>query len=311
MGSIELRSLTKVYGTNRRTAPALDDASFRYDGTGAIGYLGPNGAGKTTTLKLLVGLLTPTRGSALLNDLNAFASRKRALWDVGAVIETPEPYPTQTVGEALRMVGQFRGLSNESIADQIRTLGDELRLPATGTRNGTLSKGQRQRVVIAAALLGNPSVLLLDEPASGLDPAERVIVRTLLVRLKKDHLILMSSHQMGEVTQICDRLVFLDRGKIVLQDRVEEVVARVRSRQVDVEFARPVDLGRIEALRPSFQEVHPLSDRRFRFVFDGTDASRAEILSGCQAIGPLVSFANTSGLLEEAYLQLMSPARTA
>ena len=175
--SFEVRDLTKVFGTHRHPAPALEGATFRYEGAGAVGYLGPNGAGKSTTLKLLVGLMTPTRGMALLNDIDILESRKRALWDVGAVIETPEAYPTQTIRESLWMVGRFRGLSRETMASQIQTLSEALRLPPLEVRNRTLSKGQGQRVVLAAALLGDPTVLLLDEPESGLDPEERVVVR--------------------------------------------------------------------------------------------------------------------------------------
>jgi ABC-2 type transport system ATP-binding protein len=307
MGSIEVDDLTKTYGAGRRAARALDGASFRYEGSGAIGYLGPNGAGKSTTLKLLVGLLAPTRGVARLNGVDVVESRKRALWDVGAVIETPEPYPTQTIREALEMVGRFRGLARTSLAEEIRRLSEELHLPDLERRNGSLSKGQGQRVVLAAALLGDPVVLLLDEPGSGLDPAERVVLRNLLVRLKRDHLILLSSHNMAEVSQVCDQLIFIDHGRIVLKDRVDAVAARVRSRQVDVEFAAPVGLDDFGELRASLRELVALSDRRFRLVFDGSPETRRTLLDGCTRIGAVVSFANTSALLEEAYLQLIAP----
>ncbi len=306
--SLEARGLTKRYRSAPDGAAALADATFRYEGAGAVGFLGPNGAGKSTTLKLLVGLLSPTSGTALLNDVDVLEDRKRALWDVGAIIETPEPYPMQTIGEALRMVGRFRGLSEEGIRSNVAALSEELHLPDPHRRVSSLSKGQGQRVVLAAALLGDPCVILLDEPGSGLDPAERVVMRRLLVRLKRDHLILMSSHNMGEVTQICDDLIIIDRGRVLLRDRVDEVVARVRSRQIDVEFAHPLPPERLESLRPAVQEVAALSDRRFRLVFDGSDGTRAQIHDRCSELGQVVSFANTSLLLEEAYLQLVTPA---
>jgi ABC-2 type transport system ATP-binding protein len=302
MASIEVSHLTKSF---RRASPALDDVTFRYDGAGAVGYLGPNGAGKTTTLKLLVGLLLPTKGRALLNGREATTNRKEALWDVGALIETPEPYPTQSVFEALRTVGQIRGLSPEGIRAEIARLHQELKLPRPERRCGGLSKGQRQRVVLAAALIGDPSVLLLDEPTSGLDPAERILVRGLLARLKKDHLILLVSHQVADVAEVCDDLIFLDRGRILLKDSVENVSARTRSRRLVVEFLSAVPPAVFSALGSDVGSVVPLSDRRYRLGFDGSDAARGRILEGCQKLGPVGQFSNALPALEEAYLDVV------
>jgi ABC-2 type transport system ATP-binding protein len=305
MPSIEVDHLTKSY---RGAPPVLDDVSFRYEGSGAIGYLGPNGAGKTTTLKLLVGLLRPTAGRALLNGLEAGRDRKAALWDVGALIESPEPYPTQSVYDALETVGQIRGLSSEAIDSEVERLHGELELPPMEARSGALSKGQRQRVVLAAALLGDPTVLLLDEPTSGLDPAERVLVRGLLARLKKDHLILMSSHQVVDVSEICDELIFLDRGRVLLADTVEKVSGRIRSRQLDVEFLTDVAREAWASLGSDVAGLVPLSARRFRITFDGSDEARGRILEGCRRLGPIAQFSNASLVLEEAYLEVIASA---
>ena len=302
MGSFEVSHLTKWY---REGAPVLDDLSFRYEGAGAIGYLGPNGAGKTTTLKLLVGLLRPSRGRAELNGLDPIADRRRALWDVGAVIETPEPYPTLSVFEALETVGKSRGLATAAIDREIDRCNEMLHLPPFGMRIGWLSKGQRQRVALASALVGNPSVLLLDEPTSGLDPAERVIVRGLLNRLKRDHLIFMSSHQMLEVTEVCDRVIFLNRGRVLLQTEVDRLADRIRPRQVDVEFAEPVAGERLGSITSAATEVDRLSERRWRITFDGSRKTRARLLLLCQELGEVVQFTGSSLLLEDAYLELI------
>jgi ABC-2 type transport system ATP-binding protein len=305
MPSIEAVHLTKSY---HRGAPALDDATFRYDGARAIGCLGPNGAGKTTTLKLLVGLLRPTRGRAFVNGQEATEDRKEALWDVGALIETPEPYPTLTVEEALATVGRIRGLSREGVAAEVARLHRELGLPRLGRRCGGLSKGQRQRVVLSAALMGDPPLLLLDEPTSGLDPAERILVRGLLSRLKRDHLILLVSHQVADVAEVCDELIFLDRGRVVLKDTVDRVAGRVRSRELDVEFLGPVPREAFAALAGDVSGLLPLSDRKYRLTFDGSDPARGRILEGCQRIGAVGQFSNASPALEQAYLDVVVSA---
>jgi ABC-2 type transport system ATP-binding protein len=302
MGSFEVSGLSKSYRTG---PPALSDVSFRYEGSGAIGYLGPNGAGKTTTLKLLVGLLLPTRGHAYLNGLDPRVDRKKALWDVGAIVETPEPYPTLSVHEALDAVGRARGLVRSDIDREIDRCHELLDLPPLGDRVGWLSKGQRQRVSIAAALVGDPSVLLLDEPTSGLDPAERVLVRHLLNQMKRDHLVFLSSHLMPEVASVCDRVVFLDRGRVLLQDTVDGMRSRIRSRQVDVEFERPVGTDAMVGLRAIPAEVTAVSPRRWRVSFDGSDPTRARVLAACQSVGSVVQFSSTTLELEEAYLELI------
>lgn len=303
--SFEVSELSKQFSTG---PPVLSNLSFRYEGTGAIGYLGPNGAGKTTTLKLLVGLLRPSHGHAYLNGVEAAVNRRRALWDVGALIETPEPYPTLNVHEALEVVGRARGLSPEDVDREVDRCHELLDLPPLGRRIGWLSKGQRQRVSIASTLMGDPRVLLLDEPTSGLDPAERVLVRRLFSGLKRDHLILMSSHQMGEVAEVCDEVVFLYRGRVLLRDRVDRVIDRSRLRTVDVEFARPVTVPPMTILAGVAKGATALSDRRWRIEFDGEDETRTRLLALCQKEGAVVQFTNSMLALEEAYLELFSEA---
>ncbi len=301
--SLEATDLTKSFGRKR---PAVNGLTFQYEGSGAIGYLGPNGAGKTTTLKLLVGLLRPTAGQARVNGIDPSQDRKRALWNVGALIESPEPYPTMTVFQALETVGALRGLSRRDIDSEIDRCHELLELPGLGYRTGRLSKGELQRVVLAAALIGDPPLLILDEPTSGLDPAERVVVRSLLKRLKRDHLILMSSHQMGEVNEVCDQLMFIRRGELVVRDSVEAIMGRITSRQLDIEFERAVSIGQLGSVRALVSSVDTLSDRRVRVTFDGTTATRVRILDASRSIAPVVRFAEATMVLEEAYLDIVA-----
>ena len=303
VASISVEGLTKLYN---RGLPALSDATFRYEGSGAIGYLGPNGAGKTTTLKLLTHLLRPTQGRARINEIDVAVDPKHALADVGAVIETPEPYPSQTVREAIEMVAEFRGGDLARAPEEIRDLHEKLELPPLDQRTGRLSKGQRQRVVIAAALIRDPRIIILDEPTNGLDPKERILIRNLLRDLKKDHLILMSSHLMQEVTEICDQVLFINQGKILLRDTVENVATRFQTRSVDAEFATPIVIDRIRALGPQVKDVVVVGERRFRITFDGTNDARAAILKGLVSLGPVLSYSNSSLMLEDAYLSLIA-----
>jgi ABC-2 type transport system ATP-binding protein len=305
MPSVEVVQITKSYLGG---PPVLDNISFELQGPGAYGYLGPNGAGKTTTLKLLVGLLRPTRGRALVNGVDPMVDRKAALWDVGAVIETPEPYPTWSVFEALNAVGEIRGLDGETIDSEIDRCITALKIPSLERSVGSLSKGQRQRVVLAAALIGDPAVLLLDEPTSGLDPEERILVRNLLRDLKRDHLILLSSHQMVEVADVCDELLILHDGRLLLKERLTDVDARIRSRQIDVDFTDPPRPEAFGALQTIAANVTVVSPRRIRLTFDGSPERRAQLLSECQRIGTVVRFSSATLALEEAYLEAIAQA---
>lgn len=306
MLTLEAEDLTRRFGG----VSALEGATFRLEGPTVVGYLGPNGAGKTTTLKLFTRLLRPSRGVARINGIEVTARPKEALWDVGAVIESPDPYPQQTSEEALTMVAEFRGLSPERTRDQIRKYAELLDLPPLDRRTGRLSKGQRQRVVLAATLLAEPRILLLDEPTSGLDPAERVRIRRLLATLKRDRLVLMSSHLLPEVTETCDRVLFVSGGRILLEDTIAGVAARYRVTQIDVEFVEPVAPDRWSRLGSLVSQANQVGPRQYRLTFNGDEAVRAEIYEKCLELGRPLSFAGASLSLEDAYLQLLAGPAT-
>ncbi|MGC8533425.1 MAG: ABC transporter ATP-binding protein [Candidatus Parvarchaeum sp.] len=221
---IEIRNLTKKYGDK----VILDNISFSYKGKGVIGYLGPNGAGKTTTFKILAGLLKPTSGSVFVNGFDVSKDLKEVLLSIGAVIESPEPDKMQTIHEALSMSAEFKGLSKVDIDEQINKYAKLLELPPLNSRIGKLSKGQRQRVSLVAALISEPGILLLDEPTSGLDPAERIKFKKLILSLKKDRLILISSHVIQEIREVCDEIIFINNGKILKKDTVKNLQKRYK-----------------------------------------------------------------------------------
>lgn len=302
MNSIEVDHLSKAY---RHGALVLDDATFRFEGHGAVGFLGPNGAGKSTTMKLLVGLLRPTRGFARLNGIDPMHDRGGALWDVGSVIENPEAYPSETIFDALNRVGTLRGLDREGIDHDIDRCLEELDLPPLEQRCGWLSKGQRQRVALAAARMGDPKVLLLDEPTDGMDPAMRARVRDRLCEVRKDHLILMSSHLMADVTEICDQLVFIDHGNILLKGSTDSVSQRTDYRLVEIEFERPVPDDGLAPIRPLVEEVVRSGPGRFRLRFDGQVETRTRLLEAALRVAPVRSFTRAHPALEDAYLEVI------
>jgi ABC-2 type transport system ATP-binding protein len=202
---------------------ALDTLNVTFKGPGMVGYLGPNGAGKTVTLKLLTNPLFPTKGRTYVDGIDVRKEPISALQKLSALIESPEPYPYQSIQDFLAFVGNIRGLGSQVIAARITALKDQLALDDLRKKAGTLSKGNKQRVMLAAVLMSDADILLLDEPTSGLDPGESKEVRNILRELKRTKLILMSSHLMYEVNDVCDTVAFLNHGKLILVDDIERV----------------------------------------------------------------------------------------
>jgi ABC-2 type transport system ATP-binding protein len=211
MGSVKLIKVCKSFGKKL----VLDNVSFETSQNGAIGYLGPNGAGKTTTFKVLLGLLKPTSGTAYINGFDVRKDRKRALLNVGSIVESPEGQPGQNVREAIEMAGAYKGLNKQKVAAQIEKYESSLKLPDLSLRINELSKGLKQRVALMMALIAEPDVLILDEPTEGLDPAERIRFMQLINKIKKDRLIMISSHIIPEIKEVCDSIILINNGKII------------------------------------------------------------------------------------------------
>lgn len=212
-------NLTKNFGVER----GVVDLNFKFDKPGLVGYLGPNGAGKTTTLKLFSNLLFPSSGDAIINGINVKDDPAKALSYISTLVESPEPYPHQTASEFLQFVGKIRGMPEADTKSRIKELSDQLHLESLTKRTGKMSKGNKQRVMLAAIFLPDSDIIMLDEPTGGLDPAEARDVRNILKEMKKDKLILMSSHLLYEVTDVADDIIFINGGKILLIDSVENV----------------------------------------------------------------------------------------
>lgn len=221
---IEVRSLTKRYGP----FTAVDDVSFSIEGAGIVGFLGPNGAGKTTTMRMLTGFLPMTEGTAVVAGHDVFESPQQVKARVGYLPETPPLYPELSVGEYLRFVAEIKGVPR---ADRLRRVGqvmEQVGLAGMEARlTGSLSKGYRQRVGLAQALVHDPRVIILDEPTSGLDPAQLVGIRRLIKELATERTVVLSTHILPEVEMLCDRVLLIHKGKLVGDGTVEALAQQV------------------------------------------------------------------------------------
>lgn len=220
---IQANDLTKFYGP----APAIQDLTFHADRGEILGFLGPNGAGKTTTMRILTGYMPPSSGTASIAGYDILEQSLEARRRIGYVPETVPLYPELTVVEYLEYMGSLRSV--EAIEDRIPQVVAQVQLEDRSHHFiGSLSKGLRQRVGLAQALLHEPEVLILDEPTIGLDPAQIREVRELIQSVGEDRTVLLSTHILSEAQQTCDRVLIINKGRIVAEDSPENLQAQLR-----------------------------------------------------------------------------------
>jgi ABC-2 type transport system ATP-binding protein len=222
---IKVENLSKRYARN----VAVDDVSFEAQKGQIVGFLGPNGAGKTTTMRILTCFLPPTSGSANVAGFDVMQQPMEVKKRIGYLPETPPLYPDMEVGEYLEFVGRLKGIRKAELARRVTEVSE--RCAVADVRNKLihkLSKGYRQRVGLAQAIIHNPDVLVLDEPTSGLDPKQITETRALIKGLAGDHTIILSTHILPEVEQICEQVVIISKGKIVATDSVDNLTNRLR-----------------------------------------------------------------------------------
>jgi ABC-2 type transport system ATP-binding protein len=212
---IEVQNLTKRYGR----VTAVDDISFRVERGEILGFLGPNGAGKTTTMRILTGYMPATEGKAFVAGFDVFEQPIDAKRRTGYLPETPPLYPDMTVQEYLAFVARIKGVPPADQKHRVRTVMERTHVADMANRLcSKLSKGYKQRVGLSQALIHNPDVLILDEPTAGLDPKQINETRLLIKELAGDHTIVLSTHILPEVSQTCQRVVIINKGKVVAVD---------------------------------------------------------------------------------------------
>jgi ABC-2 type transport system ATP-binding protein len=222
---IEVQHLTKRYGP----FTAVNDVSFKVERGEILGFLGPNGAGKSTTMRVLTGYMPPTEGKAIVAGYDVLEQPLEAKRRTGYLPETPPLYPEMTVRDYLVFVSKIRGVSRAERKSRIDTVMEKTRIADMARRHcGKLSKGYRQRVGLAQALLHNPDVLILDEPTAGLDPKQIIETRQLIKGLGGEHTVILSTHILPEVSQTCQRVVIINKGHVVAVDTPDNLTSRLR-----------------------------------------------------------------------------------
>jgi len=257
---IRVENLTKYYGERL----AVDDISFRVEKGEIVGFLGPNAAGKTTTMRIITGFLMPTRGDVWVADHNMSSHSLDGRRHIGYLPEAIPLYTDMTTRAYLEFIAKLRGLDKDRIRTRVDEVVEMCRLEEyIDVIIGKLSRGFRQRVGVAQSIIHEPDVLILDEPTIAIDPIQVAQTRQLIKELGKEHTILLSTHILPEVSMICERVIIIHEGRIVAEDRIENLSSLIRGgKRIRVEVQGPADqvakrLQQIKGVRQvTFEEPH-------------------------------------------------------
>jgi gliding motility-associated transport system ATP-binding protein len=305
---IEVESLTKRYGR----ATAVDGVSFRVQKGEILGFLGPNGAGKTTTMRILTCYLPPTEGTARVAGHDVFKEPLEVKKRVGYIPETPPLYPDMDVDTFLDFCAKIKGIPAKDRRTRIADATEKCRIGDVRHKLiGKLSKGYRQRVGLAQAILANPDVLILDEPTSGLDPKQIIETRELIKSLGGEHTIILSTHILPEVEMTCGRVVIISKGRVVAEDTPSNLTRRLKgsgSLRVEVRGAQGPAFEAIRGV-PGVVAIRPRLDGSEATIFDvdaepGKDV-RAELAAAVVSSGLGLLGLHQEGMsLEDIFLEL-------
>lgn len=309
---IQVEHLTKRYGSHL----AVDDISFEVEEGIVYGLLGPNGAGKSTTMNILTGYLSATSGTVSIDGHDILEEASAAKACVGYLPEQPPLYVDMTPREYLMFVAELKKVKRADRAAQVEQAIDRTGLAEMEHRLiKNLSKGYRQRVGLAAALLGSPKVIILDEPTVGLDPAQVIEIRSLIKELRKDHTVILSSHILSEVSTLCDKVLIIAKGKLVAQGTPEELAQRLTAGS----SLNITALGEADAVMNAMLTVPGVSEVQITGQQNGETSAtvqvpqgedlRAAVSAALAAAGcPVLGLTTASMSLEDVFLQLTAQA---
>ena len=305
MSSIRIEGLVKTYGKVR----ALDGLDLAVEPGTVFGFLGPNGAGKTTTMRILTGLARPTSGRAWVAGMDLSTDGRHLARRIGYLPEEPAFYPWLTPREFLDYLGRLYGLSAVERAARVKELLELVKLTEVRRRRiGGFSRGMRQRLALAAALVNRPEVLFLDEPASALDPAGRKEVLDLIESLRGQCTVLMSTHILADVQRVCDVIGIIARGKMIVQSRRETLLAQFATPVFEIECADTTRLQRwADSLRQrAWVTAVSVDNVTARVVVKDTELAKRELLaSAVQADLMLDRYEEIKPSLEDVFLRLV------
>lgn len=308
---IEVRNLTKVYGRKK----AVDDLSFTIEDGEIFGFLGPNGAGKSTTMNIITGCLSATEGTVVIDGNDIFEEAYKAKKNVGYLPEQPPLYMDMTVEEYLRFVAEAKKVKKDKRSEEVdRVMKKTSILDVHNRLIKTLSKGYKQRVGIAQALIGNPKVIILDEPTVGLDPRQILEIRDLIRNLGKEHTVILSSHILQEVNSVCDKIMIIAHGKLKVCATPEELYHTYCGNRLLYVRARisPERLnGVLEGIEGEkiFSREDGLTQAEIQFheevvYADGTDVRDRIFKIMCEQNIPLVELYFKKPTLEQVFMEL-------
>ncbi|MEN9549774.1 MAG: hypothetical protein RIR12_2365 [Bacteroidota bacterium] len=271
--SIEIKKLLKEYGAQK----AVNEISFTVQQGEIVGFLGPNGAGKSTTMKIITGYLTPTNGEAYVCGINVAKDPLAVKKKIGYLPELNALYYDMYVKEYLGFVADIHAIGNKKIAveEVIKTVGLS---SEAGKKIGQLSKGYKQRVGLAAAIIHQPAVLILDEPTSGLDPNQIIEIRNVIKEQGKDKTVLFSSHILQEVEAICDRVIIINKGNIVADDKLSNLQQSQKDQQcVSISFKELVDVALLQTLS-DISEINTVASSSFSIFCKDAESIKKQLL---------------------------------
>lgn len=300
---IEVHNLTKSYGQRH----AIDKLNFKINKGEVVGFLGPNGAGKSTTMKIITGFMAPTSGTASVCGFDVFESPIEVKKRIGYLPETPPVYTDMYVKDYLKYVAELKGVDASKIQSNISMALEKTQLGSVQNRMiQNLSKGFKQRVGIAQALVSDPEVLILDEPTVGLDPKQVAEIRDLIKELRGQHTIILSTHILPEVEATCERIIIIHSGKIVAQDTLENL-SQMKSghRQLKIQTRNKISLHDLQKLEGvlSAQSGHNEYEWLLK-VTDQDDAAEKIALNVIQKGWGLLELSSVRVDLEDIFINL-------
>lgn len=308
---IEVRNLTKKYGH----FPAVSNISFNIEQGNIYGFLGPNGAGKSTTMNMITGCLSATSGNVIIDGEDIFENPIQAKRKIGYLPEIPPLYPEMTPAEYLSFVAEAKGVGAEESIRQVKEVMELTQISDMADRLiRNLSKGYRQRVGIAQALLGNPDVIILDEPTVGLDPRQITQIRELIRSLGKFKTVIVSSHILAEISEICNHVMILSHGRLVANDTIQNLEDQASADQHLMLTVKGISdevftvLSKINGVR-SVDRLKAESDRQCRFSLDidrENDPRDAIFYALAEHKMPIVDMTWNRATLEDIFLRLTS-----